>query len=196
MKTIGVSLWSALRFSLVGMIICGLLYPLGMTAIGQGLFHKKAEGQLIYNEEGNVIGSALIGQQFTEPGYFHGRPSSIEYNAGSSGSPNFAPSNPALVERINASIEQWEQENPNVPIEDVPQELLTNSASGLDPHISEASALVQVPRVSEATGLSEETLQELITANTQGPSLGLFGEAGVNVLELNIDIKALVEDSQ
>ncbi|MGP4070028.1 potassium-transporting ATPase subunit KdpC [Halobacillus sp. B29] len=188
MKKHGFSLWNILGLSLGVMIICGILYPLAVTAVGQGLFNKQADGSLVYNGEGEVVGSKLIGQSFDEPGYFHSRVSSINYDAAGSGAPNYAPSNPEMIERTIQDTERWLDENPDVPVRDLPIDLVTNSASGLDPHISPEAALAQVPRVAENTGMDESTLRNLIEAHTQEPSLGMFGSPGVNVLTLNLAI--------
>ena len=188
MKKHGFSIWNIMRLSLGVMVICGLLYPLAVTAVGQGLFNKQADGSLVYNSEGKVIGSELIGQSFDEPGYFHSRVSSIDYDAAGSGSPNYAPSNPDLIERTIQDTERWSEQNPEVSIEDLPNDLVTNSAPGLDPHISPEAALSQVPRVAEFTGINEKTLENLIETHTQGPSMGIFGSPGVNVLTLNLAI--------
>ncbi|MGP4074730.1 potassium-transporting ATPase subunit KdpC [Halobacillus sp. K22] len=188
MKKHGFSIWNILGLSLGVMIICGILYPLAVTAVGQGLFNKQADGSLVYNGEGKVVGSKLIGQSFDEPGYFHSRVSSINYDAAGSGSPNYAPSNPEMIERTIQDTERWLDENPEVLVRDLPIDLVTNSASGLDPHISPEAALAQVPRVAENTGMDESTLRNLIEAHTQEPSLGMFGSPGVNVLTLNLAI--------
>ena len=188
MRKHGFSLWNVLGLSLVVMVICGILYPLAITAFGQGLFNKQADGSLVYNAEGVVVGSELIGQSFHEPGYFHSRVSSINYDAAGSGSPNYAPSNTEMIERTVQDTNSWLEQNPGVPVGDLPIDLVTNSASGLDPHISPEAALAQVPRVAENTGIDENTLQNLIETHTQEPWFGIFGSPGVNVLTLNLAI--------
>lgn len=174
----------AVRFSLVFLVVCGLAYPLATLGLAQALFPRQARGSLA-TKNGQVVGSQLIGQDFTLPGFFHGRLSSIGYNAANSGSPNLGPSDAALVQRVKADVAKWQQENPGQP---APPDLLTNSASGLDPDISPAAALAQVPRVSKATGIPEEALRSLVNQHTEGRTLGLFGEPRVNVLKLNLAI--------
>lgn len=183
---------TAIRTGIVFMILCGLIYPLVSTGAAQILMPHQANGSLIRDAQGQVIGSSLIGKNFTDPKYFHGRVSSIEYKADSSGSNNYAPSNPELVKRTRESIDAWIAANPEVPAKEVPLSLLTNSASGLDPHITPDSAKVQIPRISKETGISTAKLEELVQSHTQGRDLGIFGEPRVNVLELNIDLKQLI----
>lgn len=178
-----------IRISLLVMLLCGLVYPAIMTGIAQTAMPHKADGSLIYNEKGEVIGSELIGQNFTAPQYFHGRVSSIKYDASGSNSPNYAPSNPKLLNRLKASIEQWKQNNPKSP---VPAELMTNSGSGLDPHISPESAQAQIPRISNASGISDHKLKQLVKEHIDGPDLGVFGKPRVNVLKLNIDLQGML----
>lgn len=180
----------ALRASLVFIILCGILYPLVTTGAAQLLMPDQANGSLIKDSEGNVVGSELIGQNFTDPKYFQGRVSSIEYNGAGSGSNNYAPSNPDLMERTKASIEDWKQNNPDVPVGELPIDLITNSGSGLDPHITPQSAEVQIPRISKLTGVSEGELERLVKEHTESRDLGVFGEPRVNVLKLNL---ALIE---
>lgn len=182
-----------LRLSLALMVICGLVYPVVVTGIAQVLMPKQADGSLIYNEDKEVIGSELIGQTFTKPEYFSGRVSSIEYDAAGSGSPNYAPTNEDMMKRMKESIAAWEKANPAVPVNELPIDLITNSGSGLDPHITPEAADVQVPRIAEATGINEEKLKKLIKENTQGRELGLFGEPRVNVLTLNIALEKLLQ---
>lgn len=182
-------LWIAVRASLVFILLCGIIYPLVSTGAAQLLFPHAANGSLIKDSEGNVLGSELIGQSFTDLKYFHSRISSIDYNAAGSGSNNYAPSNPALLERMQASIEAWKQDNPDVPVSEVPIALLTNSGSGLDPHVTPQAAEVQIPRISKLTGLPSSELEEMVKANTEGRDLGLFGEPRVNVLQLNLQLE-------
>ncbi|EIJ79927.1 potassium-transporting ATPase C chain [Bacillus methanolicus PB1] len=174
-----------LRISIVLLLICGVVYPFAMTGISKLFMPAKAEGSLI-NEKGNVIGSELIGQMFTNPNSFRGRVSSIEYNAAGSGSSNYAPSNKEMIERTKQDIEAFLAANPNIKREDIPADLLTNSGSGLDPHISPMAAKIQVPRIADARGISEEQLYNLIAENTEGRQYGIFGEPRVNVLKLNL----------
>lgn len=180
-----------IRICLVFMVLCGLIYPLASTGIAQAFMSDKADGSLLYNEENELVGSELIGQNFKDPKFFHGRISSIDYNGVGSGSMNYAPSNKDLHKRIEESIVKWEKENPSVPIEEVPSDLLTNSGSGLDPHISPESAYVQVDRIAAKGGLSKEELKSLIKKHTEGRELGLWGQEKVNVLKLNLELEKL-----
>lgn len=175
-----------LRLCLILLLLCGLAYPLAMTGIAQVTMPTKASGSLIVDENGTVIGSELIGQSFTDPRYFSGRISSIEYNAADSGSNNYGPSNPALMERVQEDSAAFLEANPGVEKSEIPADLLTNSGSGLDPHISPKAAKVQVERIARERGLDPAQLYALIEANTEGRSLGVFGEARVNVLKLNL----------
>ena len=182
-----------LRLSFALMVICGLVYPLVVTGIAQVVMPKQADGSLIYNEDKKVIGSELIGQSFTKPEYFSGRISSIGYDAAGSGSPNYAPSNADMTKRTKESIAAWEKANPAVPVSELPIDLITNSGSGLDPHISPEAAEVQVSRISEVTGVEEAKLKKMIKENTQGRELGIFGETRVNVLTLNLALDNLLK---
>ena len=177
-------------------LITGLAYPLAMTAIAGVIFPKQAQGSLV-ERDGKVVGSALIGQEFKDDKYFHGRLSattapdpvdssktvSAPYNAANSGGSNFGPTSKALADRVTADVDKLKAENPSQP---VPADLVTTSASGLDPDISPEGALFQVPRVAKARNMSEERVRELVAQNTQGRLLGLLGEPRVNVLALNL----------
>jgi K+-transporting ATPase ATPase C chain len=181
-------------------LITGLAYPLAMTAIAGVIFPKQTEGSLI-ERNGKVIGSALIGQEFKQEKYFHGRPSATTapdpadatktvpapYNAANSGGSNLGPTSKALNDRIKEDVDKLKAENSSSP---VPIDLVTTSASGLDPDISPEGALFQVPRVAKARNMSEARVRQLVTENTAGRLVGLFGEPRVNVLALNLALDA------
>jgi len=181
-------------------VITGLVYPLAMTAIAGVIFPDQAQGSLI-ERDGKVVGSALIGQEFKDDKYFHGRPSATTapdpndstktvpapYNAANSGGSNLGPTSKALNDRIKEDVEKLKAENPNSP---VPIDLVTTSASGLDPDISPEGALFQVPRVAKARNMPEERVRELVVKHTQGRLAGLLGEPRVNVLALNLALDA------
>ncbi|PEY30099.1 potassium-transporting ATPase subunit C [Bacillus cereus] len=182
-----------IRVTFTFLVLCGLVYPLLVTGIAQAVMKDNADGSLIYNEKNEVVGSKLIGQNFKDPRYFHGRVSSIEYKAEASGSNNYAPSNPDLVKRVEKSVVDWKEKNPSVPVTEVPMDLVTNSGSGLDPDISPEAAYVQVDRISKLTNISKEKLNQLIKDQTEGAALGLFGEDRVNVLKLNLELQKLMK---
>jgi len=177
-------------------LITGLIYPLAMTAIAGVIFPKQAQGSLI-EKDGKVVGSALIGQEFKDDKYFHGRPSATTapdpndstktvpapYNAANSGGSNLGPTSKALADRMKEDVEKLKAENPS---QSVPVDLVTTSGSGLDPDISPEAALFQVPRVAKARNMSEDKVRDIIAKNTQGRFLGLLGEPRVNVLQLNL----------
>lgn len=213
-------LFHGLRQSLVVtlllLLLCGLVFPVLLSGISAVIFPSQANGSLIY-ADGRAVGAANIGQDFTKPYFMKGRPSAYNYNTyyedaqgnqycgdGSafagpgSGSNNYAPSNPALTERVEADIEAFLEANPDVKREDIPADLVTASGSGLDPHITLQSARIQLPALAAASGLSEEDLERIVEDNTEGKLLGIFGEGTVNVLGVNLDIAkamGLVEDA-
>jgi K+-transporting ATPase ATPase C chain len=173
-------------------VLTGLLYPLAVTGLAQGIFPYQANGSLIrtFNTQGtaDTAGSVLIGQHFDDPGYFWGRPSatvSFPYNARESSGSNLGPSNPALVEAVRARLAALREADPG-NTQPVPVDLVTASASGLDPHISVAAARYQVPRVARARGLDVEAVRQLVAQQTEGRQFGIFGEPRVNVLKLNL----------
>jgi K+-transporting ATPase ATPase C chain len=171
--------------TVVTTMLLGVLYPLVVTGMAQVLFPDKADGQLLYRD-GRLVGSRIIGQPFSSPGYFRSRPSAAGpagYDAAASGGTNLGPTNAALVGAVRERAEAAGRENPGAP---VPIDLVTSSASGLDPHISPAAAAFQVPRVARERGLSEDMVRQAVAAFTEPRDLGLFGEPRVNVLLLNL----------
>jgi potassium-transporting ATPase KdpC subunit len=181
-------------------VITGLIYPLGMTGLAQLLFPHRANGSLI-EKDGKVIGSKLIGQNFTDARYFHGRPSATTdtdpndptktvpapYNASNSGGANAGPTSKSLIDRVTQDADKLKAENPSAPI---PVDLVTTSASGLDPDISPAAAHFQAPRVAKTRGISEASLHNLVNQSIEGRFLGILGEPRVNVLQLNMKLDA------
>jgi len=197
-------MWREIRPALVIVValtlITGLAYPFAITGIAGLAFPYQAQGSMI-TRDGKVVGSALIGQVFADDRYFHGRPSATNkpdpndstktvdapYNAANSGGSNLGPTNQALIDRVKGDVEKLNAENPAAA---VPQDLVTTSASGLDPHISPAAALFQVPRVAKARNLPEDRLRELVSSHVEGRLFGLLGEPRVNVLALNLALDA------
>lgn len=196
----------SLVVTLILLLLCGFVFPVLLSGISAVIFPSQANGSLVY-ADGQAVGAANIGQDFTEPYFMKGRPSAYNYNtyyedeqgnqyyndgsefAGlSSGSNNYAPSNPALTERVEADIEAFLEANPDVKREDIPADLMTASGSGLDPHITPESARIQIPALAVSSGLGEEQLEQIVEDNTEGKLLGIFGEETVNVLGVNLDI--------
>lgn len=185
----GEHLRTAVLMTVVTTVLLGLAYPIAITGLAQVLFPDQANGQLI-RREGRVMGSRLIGQPFSGPGYFHSRPSAAGtgYDGTASGGSNLGPTNRALVNRVTADVVSLAAENSGVP---VPIDLVTTSASGLDPDLSLAAADFQVPRVARERGTTEEQVRALVAQHTQGRQWGLLGEPRVNVLELNLALDTL-----
>lgn len=200
----------SISISITLMVLCGLIYTLFMTGISQLIFNKKANGSMIV-ANGKEVGSELIGQNFTDPRFFRGRVSGINYNtyteqdtiqdasgksayAGvGSGSQNLAPSNDELKERVQKDIDDFLAANPSVKKEDIGADLLTSSGSGLDPDISPESAKIQIPAVSKASGISEADLNKIVDKYTEDRTFGLFGEPRVNILRVNLEIASLIK---
>jgi K+-transporting ATPase ATPase C chain len=179
----------ALWFTLVTTVMFGVLYPLAITGLAQVFFPDRANGQLI-QKNGKIVGSRIIGQSFTGPGYFHSRPSSAGagYDATASSGSNLGPTNKNLLDRVKGDVEKVRVENPKAPI---PVDLVTASGSGLDPEISPAAAEFQLARVTRERGMKEEDVRALIQKHTKGRDLGFLGEPRVNVLELNLDLDSV-----
>jgi K+-transporting ATPase ATPase C chain len=178
------NLFIAALMTLVTTLLIGVGYPLVVTGLAQVLFPDKANGQLIKRHD-EVIGSRIIGQAFSSPSYFHGRPSAAGagYDAANSGGTNLGPTNKKLVDAVKAAVDAARKENPSAA---VPIDLVTSSGSGLDPHVSPAAAIFQAPRVARERHVSEGEIRRVIEAHTEGRQFGFFGEPRVNVLELNL----------
>jgi K+-transporting ATPase ATPase C chain len=176
----------ATLMTIVTTVLFGIAYPLVVTGLAQAIFPDKANGQLI-EQSGKIVGSRIIGQAFSSPGYFHSRPSAAGtgYDATSSGGTNLGPTNKKLIDAVKAAAEAAQKENPGTP---VPIDLVTSSASGLDPHISPAAADFQVPRIARERAISETDVRHAVEAHTAGRQWGFFGEPAVNVLELNLSL--------
>ena len=182
------NLITAVLMTIVTTVLLGLIYPLVVTGLAQVIFPDNANGQLIRGSDGTVIGSRLIGQPFSSPGYFRSRPSAagpVGYDAGASSGSNLGPTNRKLIDRVKSDVEKLRAENREKP---APVDLVTTSASGLDPHISPAAAEFQLPRVARERGMDETELRKIVAAHTEGRQFGFLGEPRVNVLELNLDL--------
>jgi len=184
-KNFMISIWMTITTT----ILLGIVYPFVVTGLAQVLFPSQANGSLI-TINGKIVGSRLIGQPFSSPGYFRSRPSAAGsgYDAGASSGSNLGPTNKTLIDRISGDAQKVQAENPASP---VPMDLITTSGSGLDPHISPAAASFQAPRVAKERGISEADVTTLIAKHTEGRQLGFLGEPRVNVLELNLDLDAV-----
>jgi potassium-transporting ATPase KdpC subunit len=195
----------ALRATLVTWVLCGMAYPLAVTGLGQWLLPDQANGSLIRNAAGAILGSRLVGQDWIGPEWFHGRPSatmtsnpndptkkiSAPYNAAGSGGSNLGPTSRALAGRLVSDRKAVESQQPELAGRELPADMLTASGSGLDPDISPAYAALQVPRVAAARGIAAAEVTALVMKNTAGRALGIFGEPRVNVLQLNLDLDAM-----
>ena len=180
------NLMTAILMTVVTTLLLGIVYPLVVTVLAQVFFPDKANGQLLRSVDGTVIGSKIIGQSFSSPGYFHSRPSAAGiagYDANGSSGSNLGPTNQKLIDRVKVDVAKLQAENSGTP---VPIELVTTSASGLDPHISPAAAEFQVPRVARERGLSETQVRAIVSAHSSGRQLGFLGEPVVNLLALNL----------
>lgn len=200
MKTIGMKyIRPAIVMTLLLTVLTGLIYPGVVTALAQLMFPHQANGSLVHASNGQVIGSELIGQYWTSPLYFHGRPSATvnlngtpsPYEADNSSASNLGPTSATLVKTVQQRVAELKKENPDAPPGPVPVDLVTASGSGLDPDISVAAALYQVPRIAQMRTLSQNTVRQLVMNHVTGQFLGIFGEQYVNVLDLNLALDAL-----
>lgn len=202
----------ALLLSLALMLLCGVIYPLTITGLSQVIFPKQANGSIV-EFNGNKVGSSLLGQSFDDPRFFKGRISNVNYNTYSqedlipdkdgkvtyggvgSGSANLAPSNPDLEKRVAEDIALFLNNNPGIKKEDLPIDIFTSSASGLDPHISPANARFQIASISKASGIPSSSLEDIVNNNIEGRQFGVFGDQRINVLKLNLEIAKILKDN-
>ncbi len=213
LKTLLHPLRQAVSIALLLMLLCGLVYPLLMNGLSGVLFPAQAKGSLVM-VDGKAVGSRFVGQEFTQDCFLKGRPSAVHYNTYqenadgtkvyadgtpftglTSGSANYGPSNPQLTQRVQEDMEAFLAANEDVKPEDIPTDLMTASGSGLDPHISPESAAIQLPAISKASGLSMETLEQIVANNTTKKLLGIFGEETVNVLGVNVEIAEAMQQA-
>ena len=183
-------LQSTIATLVLALICCGV-YPFSVWALGQAIFSRQANGSLIRAANGEVVASALIGQSFSQPKYFHGRPSAAGdkgYDASNSSGSNLGPTNPKFADALKGNIDAFLKDNPTVKKGDVPTDAVTASASGLDPHVTPETAYAQVTRVAHARGISEDQIKALIQGHTEGPQFGVFGEPVVNIVLLNLSL--------
>lgn len=181
----------SLKLTVIFMCILGFIYPVFMVLVSKAIFPYQANGSIIYRK-GVPVGSEFIGQKFTGDKWFHGRPSAVEYNALKSGSDNLALSNPVFKDKVEKNIQEVLKENPGITRKDIPVDLVTASASGLDPDISIEAAYIQAERVARANGLTSQKVESLIRQNIEKSSLGIFGQPRVNVLKLNLALYDLL----
>jgi len=191
-------IWVAIRMTIVLTVLTGVVYPVGIVGLAHLLFPHQAEGSLIVRD-GQVVGSALIGQNFLSPRYFHPRPSAAGdkgYDAANSSGSNLGPTNKTLIETVRSRVSTLREHEPGINHSEIPVDMVTASGSGLDPEITPAAAQIQVPRVAKARGLSEAAVRSLVSTYTRGRTLGLLGEPGVDVLELNLALDNLGTSGQ
>ncbi len=182
--------FASIRMALVTLFVLGIVYPLVVTGIAQLAFPAQANGSLVRSSDGAVIGSSLIGQSFTDVKYFHGRPSAGDYDAAASGASNLGPTSKALVDSVVSRVASAVAENPGLKTGAVPVDMVTSSASGLDPDITVANAYAQVARVAKARSLDESVVRALVAAHITDRQFGVLGEPRVNVLALNLALDA------
>lgn len=204
MKSLWKNLKGAFIFSVMMLLLCGLIYPFALTGVSQLMFHDKANGSIIEVND-KKVGSVLVGQDFDDPRLFKCRPSAVNYNTYeeedisdgsysgvSSGSQNFSNTNPELKKRVQQDIQTFLKANPDIKREELPADLFTASGSGLDPHITKEAAKIQIPGIVKASGLSYDEIENIVEANTEEKILGVFGEQRVNVLKCNLEIAKLI----